>query len=87
MQLLVFLLRKKDAPGSNFDPEDECPKIFLLFLKFLQMNNERIEVKKVKLSLCLNKYYVMKTWGSGGGAPRVYNLTLNGGECLASRTG
>jgi len=29
---------------------------------------------KAKLSMCLAKYRAMKTWGSGGIAPHVFNL-------------
>jgi hypothetical protein len=40
------------------------------------------------LSLCLTKHHAMKTyWGSGGIAPRILTLTLDGGEWSASRSG
>jgi len=32
---------------------------------------------KVRLSLCLTKYYAMKTWRSGGIAPRITNLGIS----------
>jgi hypothetical protein len=42
----------------------------------------------MKLSLCLTKNHVMKTyWGSGGIAPRILDLALDGGEWSASRPG
>jgi hypothetical protein len=43
---------------------------------------------KVKLTLCSTKHHAMKTyWGSGGIAPRILTLALNGGEWSASRFG
>jgi hypothetical protein len=43
---------------------------------------------KVKLSLCLTKHHAMKTYrGSGGIAPYILDLVLDGGEWSASRPG
>jgi hypothetical protein len=45
-------------------------------------------ILKAKFSLCSTKHQVMKTyWGSGGIAPRILDLGLDGGEWSVSRPG
>jgi hypothetical protein len=57
------------------------------FIFWVATYSKRDKKVKVKLYLCLIKHYAMKTWGSGGIAPPLLILALDGGEWSVSRHG
>jgi hypothetical protein len=81
-----FRLYRKGLLQCSWSPT--APVVVLTHHEIIDsVNSIKVQVKKVKFSLCLIKRYAMKTWGSGGIAPPFFTSVLDGGEWSASQPG
>jgi hypothetical protein len=68
-QLSYFALLKRDSFSFSWFI------IFNFYVNTIFMNQIHVVMKRINLSLCLTKHHDMNTyWGSGGIAPRIFNL-------------